>query len=138
MINPPFVMVATEGALLTHVPVESDDTEVVLSMHIGEDPVMFTIGLADTLPCNADDTHPLDVCVKVKVTGPADTPVTRPALFTLAISVSLDAHVPPVVGESVVVNPAHMTDGPVNETVGGVLTVTGAVLSETQPVVSVK
>jgi len=80
----------------------------------------------------------VDVCVNVKLTVPKAIPVTKPAFVTVATLGALLTQVPPVVGERVVVNPAHTVDGPVNATTGGTLTVTGAVLSETQPVASVK
>jgi len=111
---------------------------VVLSIHIGDDPVRLTVGFADTVPFKEAEIQPVDVCVNVKLTDPADIPVTSPALVTVATAGLLLAHVPPVVGERVVVNPSQIVEGPVNDTTGGIFTVIGAVLSETQPVASVK
>jgi hypothetical protein len=48
--------------------------------------------------------------VNVNVTLPAATPVTTPAFVTVANAVLLLAHVPPVVGVSVIVLPAHIDD----------------------------
>ena len=60
--------------------------------------------------------------MKVKVTLPAATPVTSPALVTVALVASLLIHVPPVVGDKVIVLPMH-TDDPALTT-GKALTVT--------------
>ncbi|MBK7008817.1 MAG: hypothetical protein IPH36_09385 [Saprospiraceae bacterium] len=46
---------------------------------------------------------------------------------------ALDVQVPPEVGVTVDVCPIQSAFGPVNETVGLRLTVTGAVLTDTQP-----
>ena len=51
------------------------------------------------------------VLVKVNVVFPDEIPVTTPALVTVAIAVSLLIHVPPVVGDSVIVLPIQ-TDAP--------------------------
>ena len=58
----------------------------------------------------------------MKVTLPAETPVTKPALETVAFVASLLIHVPPVVGDKVIVLPMH-TDDPALTT-GKALTVT--------------
>jgi hypothetical protein len=68
------------------------------------------------------------VFVKVKVGAPAATPVTTPALVTVAKAVLLLAHVPPVVGDKLVVTPTHIAVAPVIETVGKALTVTVGVV----------
>ena len=60
----------------------------------------------------------------MKVTLPAETPVTKPALETVAFVASLLIHVPPVVGDKVFVLPMH-TDDPALTT-GKALTVTVA------------
>jgi hypothetical protein len=74
------------------------------------------------------------VLVKVKVALPAVTPVTTPALVTVATAGLLLAQVPPVLGESVVVAPIQILSAPIMLTTGVLLTVTGAVGRETQPV----
>ena len=47
-----------------------------------------------------NDGHKVVVDVNMKVAVPTATPVTRPALFTVAIALLLLAHVPPVVGDN--------------------------------------
>ena len=71
--------------------------------------------------------------MNVNVALPAPTPVTTPAFVTVAIEVLLLVHVPPVVGDNVMVEPAHIeVAGAV--TTGRELTVTAEVV-ELQPVV---
>ena len=60
--------------------------------------------------------------MKVKVTLPAATPVTSPALVTVALVASLLVQVPPVVGDKVMVPP--MKTGDPALTAGSALTVT--------------
>ncbi len=55
--------------------------------------------------------------------------------MTVATEPLLLTHVPPVVGDKVVVEPAHIVDKPVILTAGKEFTVTAAVGAETQPVV---
>ena len=62
--------------------------------------------------------------VKVKVADPAATPVTTPAEVTVATDGLLLTHVPPVVGDKVVVDPMQIELLPVMLTVGKALTVT--------------
>ena len=62
--------------------------------------------------------------MKVNVTFPATTPVTNPALVTVAFVASLLVQEPPVVGDSVIVLPTQ-TDDPAL-TAGKALTVTVA------------
>ena len=64
--------------------------------------------------------------MKVKVTLPAATPVTSPALVTVALVASLLVQVPPVVGDKVMVPPMQ-TDDPAL-TAGKELTVTDEVV----------
>ena len=60
--------------------------------------------------------------MKVKVTLPAATPVTSPALVTVALVRSLLVQVPPVVGDKVMVPPMQTGDPAL--TAGSALTVT--------------
>ena len=60
----------------------------------------------------------------MNVTFPAATPVTNPASVTVAFVASLLVHVPPVVGDKVIVLPMQ-TDDPAL-TAGSALTVTVA------------
>src|SRR5678815_3843340 len=52
--------------------------------------------------------------VKVNVTLPAATPVTKPALVIVAFVGSLLVHVPPLDGVNVIVLPTHTDVGPPN------------------------
>ena len=60
--------------------------------------------------------------MKAKVTLPAETPITNPALVTVAFVASLLVQAPPVVGDNVIVLPTQ-TDDPAL-TAGSALTVT--------------
>jgi hypothetical protein len=71
----------------------------------------------------------------VNVTLPAATPVTTPALVTVALVLSLLVHVPPVVGDKVMVLPTHTEDEGALTT-GSAFTVTADVVLE-QPLASV-
>ena len=73
----------------------------------------------------------------MKVALPEDTAVTIPLLLTVATLGLLLAHVPPVVGDKVVVVPTHMLLGPVILTVGFALTVTTEVGFELHPLLFV-
>ena len=61
----------------------------------------------------------------MKVTLPAETPVTKPALETVAFVASLLVQVPPVVGDNVIAPPTQTEDPAL--TTGSALTVTVAV-----------
>lgn len=103
---PALVTVATEALLLTQEPPEVGDNVVVVPTQIAGDPVIFAIGFATTVMAFvAFETHPVEVSVNVNVAVPAPTEVTTPAFVTVATDGLLLAHVPPVVGERVVVAP---------------------------------
>ena len=87
--------------------------------------VPVIVGSALTVSDEVVLLQPVEVWVKVKVTLPAATPITKPALETVAFVASLLVHVPPVVGDNVIVLPTQ-TDDPAL-TVGSALTVTVAV-----------
>jgi hypothetical protein len=53
------------------------------------------------------DEQPVDVSVKVKLTTPALTPVTKPPFVMVATPVLLLVHVPPVVGLTLATLPIH-------------------------------
>ncbi len=57
-----------------------------------------------------------------------------PSFDTVATERLLLVHVPPVVGDNVVVEPSQMVEGPVIAAVGGLSTVTFEVASDIQPV----
>lgn len=112
--TPALVTVATAGLLLVQVPPEAGDNVVVKPTQIVLTPVIFTTGNAVTDTAGVGkETQPVAVLVKVKVAEPAETPVTKPALFTVATAGLLLAQVPPLVGDKVVVNPAQMLEAPV-------------------------
>ena len=103
---PPFVAVAVSVTLEpAHIAVGLMDTEGVV--------VEFTVTKGVVL------IQPVPICVKLKITVPFETPVTTPALVTVAMASELLVHVPPVVGNKVVVEPIQMVVAPVIETVGG-------------------
>ena len=129
--TPALVTVATDGLLLVQVPPEVGDKVVVNPSQMLLDPVMLTTGRALTvMPGVGSEVHPVAVSVKVNVAVPAETPVTTPALVTVAIELLLLAHEPPVVGESVVVAPAQIVLTPVTLTTGNASTVTALVVDE--------
>lgn len=132
---PALVTVATAGLLLTQVPPVVGDKVVVMPTQIVLTPVIFTTGKALTETADVGmETHPVTVLVKVNVAVPAETPVTTPALVTVATAGSLLTQVPPVVGDREVVKPTQMLLAPVIPTTGNGSTVTGAVAGEAQPV----
>jgi exosome complex RNA-binding protein Rrp42 (RNase PH superfamily) len=61
------------------------------------------------------------VFVKINVVVPAETPVTTPTLVIVAILASLLIHVPPAVGNNVIVDPTQTSEEAV--TTGNALTV---------------
>ena len=71
--------------------------------------VMFDVG---------SDSHDVVELVKVKLTVPAETPVTTPELDTVAIELLELVHIPPLLGDSVVVSPSHIEASPVTDTSG--------------------
>ena len=75
--------------------------------------------------------QPVEVCVNVNVTEPGATPVTTPPFVTVAKLLLLLTHVPPVVGDKVIVDPTQTDDAPL--TIGKAFTVTGFVVA-LQPV----
>jgi len=133
--TPPFVTVATAGALLVQVPPLVGDKVVVDPMQILEDPVMVATGKAFTVTGEVGaEVHPVAVRVKVNDAVPAETPVTTPALVTVATAGLLLDQVPPLAGDRVVVAPTQMLLAPVILTIGVAFTVTGEVAAEEHPV----
>jgi hypothetical protein len=78
------------------------------------------------------DTQPVVELVNVKNAVPSDTEDTSPELFTVATAGLLLTHVPPDVGDKVVVDPRQIILEPVKLTSGLSFTVTGKVGSEGQ------
>lgn len=136
--TPPFVTVARVGSLLTQVPPDAGDKVVVLPIQILLEPVTLTAGMALTVTDGVGaDMQPLDVLVNVKVALPAATPVTTPALVTVAFEASLLTQVPPDVGETPVDPPTQMLLVPVRLTLGAVTMVMDVVEVEVHPLASV-
>lgn len=101
-------------------------------------PVMLTVGSAFTVTGKVGtDTQPVMELVNVKVAEPAETPVTTPALDTVATAGLLLTQVPPEVGDSVVVELTQILLNPVMLTTGNGLTVTGSVGTDSQPLLLV-
>ena len=128
MTTPAEVTVATEVLLLTHVPPVVGDKVVVDPIHIELLPVMLTAGKALTVTVPVVLLQLVVADVNVKVADPAATPVTTPAEVTVATAGLLLTHVPPVVGDKVVVDPIHIELLPVMLTAGKALIVTAVVV----------
>ena len=127
------VTVAIAGLLLTQVPPVVGDNVVVDPTQIFVAPVIPTTGAALTVTA-AVVAEQLGVVlpVKVKVAVPADTPVTRPAMSTVATAGLLLTHVPPEPGVTVVVDPTHKV-ALVRFTAGSAVTVTANVVAVLVP-----
>jgi hypothetical protein len=128
-------MVATAVLLLVHVPDAVGLAVVVPPIHNEVlELVIFVVGRTLTVTALvASDGHDVVLFVNVNVAVPAATAVTSPAFVTVATDVLLLVHVPPVVGLSAVVEPAHIVLPPVMLTLGFTFTVNGAVDSELHP-----
>lgn len=126
--KPELLIVAIEVLLDCHVPPELGSNVVVVSTQIVSGPVRVVVGLAVTVTLSVSEVHPVEVSVNTNRPIPAEIPVTKPALVTVAIVGFTAVHVPPVVGDSVVVDPIHTAAVPVIVTVGLGLTVTGPVV----------
>lgn len=123
--TPAFVTVATDGLLLVQVPPVVGDKLEVLATQMIELPLILTVGLAMTVTLAVGaELQPVLLNVNMNVTTPAPTPVTTPPFVTVAIDVLLLVHVPPVVGDNVVVLPPQIVVAPVIFTTGLTLTVT--------------
>jgi hypothetical protein len=133
--KPALVTVAMAGALLTHVPPLVGDKVVVEPTQIVLIPVILTTGNAvtETAPVGKEVQFGDVLLVNVNVAVPADTPVTTPALSTVATAGALLAQVPPDVGDSVVVKPTQMLFVPEMPTTGNAVIVAGGVVA-IQPV----
>ena len=120
---PALVTLAEAGVLLTQVPPVVGDKVVVPPLAQIEDaPVILTVGRAVTVTAVVVLAQFGAVeLVKVKVALPAATPVTTPALVTVALVVSLLAHIPPMVGDKVMVLPTHTDEEGVLTTGNGLI-----------------
>ena len=133
--TPELVTVAIELLLLVHVPPIVGDNVIVLPTQT-EAPALTTgSALMDTALVVALQVVEV-VSVKIKVALPAATPVTTPELVTVAIELLLLVHVPPIVGDNVIVLPTQ-TEAPA-VTTGCALMVTAVVVALQLVVASVK
>jgi hypothetical protein len=120
---PSLLTLAILVLLLDQVPPVVGDNLVVPFMQIEFAPVILTVGAALTVTAEVgNEAHP-PALVKIKVADPGDIPLTTPELLTLAITELLLDHVPPVVGDSTVVELIQITLGPVTFTAAPALTV---------------
>jgi hypothetical protein len=122
--SPALFTVALVGSLLVHVPPEVGDKVMLLPIHTEE--AAETTGAAFIVTEEVVLLHVVAVDVNVNVTLPEATPVTRPAFVTVAFVISLLVHVPPVVGDKVMLLPTQ-TEGPA-DTTGRALIVTAEVV----------
>ena len=76
--------------------------------------------------------QPVAVSVNVKVTIPALTPVTTPALVTVAMDVPLLHQVPPVAGVTLAVEPTHTLVAPPKVGLAGMALIATEIVAETQ------
>lgn len=135
--TPVLVTVATATLLLAQVPPLVGDNVVVAPAQITLGPVILTGVKALTVTVAVVALQFGAVFLTyVNVTDPPFNPVTRPALVTEATVGLLLVHVPPVVGDNVVVAPTQIVLKPVILTTGKAVTVTGALAAETQPVLA--
>ena len=136
--TPSFATVAMAGSLLDQVPPDVGDKVVVDPIQILLEPVMLTTGNGFTVTGEvAAEIHPVVLLVKLNITEPPDTPVTTPALLTVATDGSLLVQVPPLVGDTPLTSPTQMVEAPVRLTFGGLTTEMVAVAELVQPLPSV-
>jgi hypothetical protein len=133
--KPELLTVAINGLLDAHVPPVVGDNCVVKPAQISLDPVIDTVGPTLTVMVIVF-VQPVLVSVNVITEVPFETPVTVKPLTVATPVVPLD-HVPPVVGDKVVVAPIQMV-GEAAMTVGLGLTVIFPVVLEQPVAVSVK
>jgi hypothetical protein len=122
--TPALFTVALVGSLLTQVPPVVGERVIVLPTQTEDTAV--TVGGPLTVTDEVVLLQPVTEELKVNVTDPEATPVTKPALVTVAFVISLLNQVPPEVGESVMVFPIQ-TDAAA-ETIGAALMVTAEVV----------
>lgn len=104
-------------------------------MHKVEVPIIFIgVGFTTVTFEVLFEVHPDKDSVYTNEVVPVATPVTIPSLETVAIEGLLLVQDPPVIGESVVVAPTQISDGPMRNTGGLGFTVIDAESDETQPV----
>ncbi|MNE04046.1 hypothetical protein D3C87_1040970 [compost metagenome] len=133
LTTPALLTVAIAELLLVHVPPEVGESVVVPFTQITLVPVIRTAVFAFTLTAGlGKDAHP-PVLVKVNVAVPGETPFTTPAFVTVATALLLLVHVPPELGDNVVVSFTHIVLAPKISVFAIALTVIGTVGSDGQP-----
>ena len=106
--------VATEELLDIQLPPVAGDKVVVPPTQIVLSPVIETTGFTSMVAFPVGlDAQPVAVDVKVKLTDPAATAVTTPALLTVAMALLLLVQVPPEEGDKVVLSPIHKMAEPI-------------------------
>ena len=124
--------VATPRVPLDHVPPEDGVRVVVAPTHIVE-AFAKTVGRGLTFIFPVVLLQPVDESVKVKLVVPWATPVTTPLLATVATAGLLLTHVPPVIGDRVVVPATQIVAG-LAVTIGLGNTTTGPTEPDVHPV----
>ena len=128
------VTVATDTLLVSQVPPLVGLKVVTSPMQSSLSPVMLTPGPGVmVIILEVSETQPDRVCVNINLAVPLDKPVIKPALLIVATGGLVLIHVPPVVGDKLVVLPTQILPSPFNTTIGLGFTVTGAEFSDTQP-----
>jgi hypothetical protein len=100
----------------------------VLIHNVGVDEAVLTVLVGLTVTAKVTLLQPVANDVYVKRVTPAPIPVTIPDEVTVATDGSPLSHIPPVVGDRVVVAPIHIKLLPVILTTGNALTVTAVVV----------
>jgi hypothetical protein len=135
---PELLIDATVGLLEIQVPPVDGEKLVVAPIHNTEGPLRLTTGLGFTSTgADSFELQPVTPLVKVNFAVPADIPVTIPVFVIAAIPELDEIHIPPLLGDMVVVVPIQIELIPVIEITGLGLMVTGEVGSERQPLLSV-
>src|SRR6476620_10174514 len=98
-------MVAFVLSELAHVPPEVGDNVILLPTQTAAAAV--TTGFALTVTEEVVLLQFVVASVKVNVTEPGATPVTKPAFVTVAFVLSELVHVPPEVGDNVILLPTQ-------------------------------
>ena len=94
---PALFTLATKGAVDAHVPPVVGDKVVVPLIHIESFPEILAVGFNFT-STEMVLLQPVAVSEYVSIDDPVETPVTTPALVTVATAGEPDVHVPPVAG----------------------------------------
>ena len=130
VINPLLSIEATEGSELDQTPPDEGRIWEVSPMQIASGPLITIVGSSNTITgAVLLELHPAAL-VNVNLAKPWLTPVTTPALVTVATDGLSLVQVPPELGNKVVVLPIQIVFGPSMDTLGFGRTVTGEESSE--------